>query len=109
MVVNAGRPTLLIPHQGEFSNLGKHVVIAWDGSREAACAISDALPLLHQSNTVQVLILNPGEDAEAHGEEPGADIALTSRAMVLKSKFVFASSKKETGGGNSATCSRIGG
>ena len=97
MVVNAGRPTLLIPHQGEFSNLGKHVVIAWDGSREAARAISDALPLLHQSSIVQVLILNPGEDAEAHGEEPGADIALYLARHGIKVEVCVRFSKKETG------------
>lgn len=97
MVVNAGRPTLLIPHTAEFSNIGKQVVIAWDGSREAARAISDAMPILHQSNSVQVLILNPGEDSEAHGEEPGADIALYLARHGIKVEVCVRFSKKETG------------
>lgn len=97
MVVNAGRPTLLIPYDGDFSNIGKHVVVAWDGSREAARAISDAMPLLHRSSCVQILIVNPGEEIEAHGEEPGADIALYLARHGIKVEVCVRFSKKNTG------------
>jgi nucleotide-binding universal stress UspA family protein len=51
--MNAGRPILVVPR--EFRRLhGGHVVIAWDGSREAARAVKDALPLLRRAGQVTV-------------------------------------------------------
>lgn len=76
MVVNSGRPVLVVPHNGETNSIGENCVIAWDGSREAARAVTDAIPLLKLSKLVQVLIINPEKQGDAHGEEPGADIAL---------------------------------
>lgn len=76
MVVNSGRPVLVVPHSAEAQSFGENTVIAWDGSREAARALTDAIPLLRLSKSVQVLIINPEKQGEAHGEEPGADIAL---------------------------------
>jgi len=49
------------------------VLVAWDGSREAARAIADAMPLLERAVHVTVLAVNPGPDL---GDEPCADITL---------------------------------
>jgi nucleotide-binding universal stress UspA family protein len=77
MVVNSGRPVLLIPHAlTNSTTIGERCVVAWDGSRESARALTDALPLLKFSKSVQVLIINPNQTDQAHGEEPGADVAL---------------------------------
>jgi hypothetical protein len=46
LVIAVGRPVLLVPYAGEFAALGRRVLVAWDGSREAARAAHDALPLL---------------------------------------------------------------
>ncbi|MYM76235.1 universal stress protein, partial [Duganella sp. FT134W] len=53
---------------------GRHPLLAWDGSRAAARAISDALPLLKLAATVTLLVLNPA--THTYGMEPGADMAL---------------------------------
>ena len=64
-----------------------------------------AMPsLLHQSSIVQVLILNPGEDAEAHGE-PGADIALYLARHGIKVEVCVRFRQEETG---EAICSMLG-
>nr|WP_314859816.1 universal stress protein [uncultured Undibacterium sp.] len=77
MVVNSGRPVLAIPHSlKSASTIGERCVVAWDGSRESARALTDAIPLLKLSKLVQVLIVNPNQTDQAHGEEPGADVAL---------------------------------
>jgi nucleotide-binding universal stress UspA family protein len=76
MVMNSGRPVLIIPHTGEFEQVGRRVLVAWDGSREAARAVSDAIPILAKSEIVQIIVVNPGEKRDSHGEEPGADLAL---------------------------------
>jgi nucleotide-binding universal stress UspA family protein len=74
VVLGAGRPALVIPYIGAGKEIGKRVLIAWDGGREAARAVNDALPLLERAETVAVLVINPSRGG--HGEQPGADIAL---------------------------------
>jgi nucleotide-binding universal stress UspA family protein len=46
IVLESGRPTLVIPYTGDFPTLGTSVLVAWDGGRESARALHDALPLL---------------------------------------------------------------
>lgn len=76
VMLNAPRPVLVIPSAGEFSHVGKNVLIAWDGSMEATRAISGALPLLRQAGNVTVAVFDAGKRPGVHGQQPGADIAL---------------------------------
>lgn len=46
LVLETGRPTLVVPCAGQFATVGTRVLVAWNGSREAARALHDALPLL---------------------------------------------------------------
>lgn len=72
ILTGTGRPVLLVPYVGEFSTLGQSVLIAWNGTREAARALGDALPLLEQAKTVRVLSIDLPE-----GEEPFVAAHLT--------------------------------
>lgn len=74
-VLASGRPVLLIPSAGEFPTIGNRVLVAWDAGREAARAVTDALPFLRRATKVTVLAVNP-DSTGGHGERPGADIAL---------------------------------
>jgi nucleotide-binding universal stress UspA family protein len=76
VIANAGRPVLLVPYAGKFDSVGERALIAWDGSLEAARAVSGAIPLLRKAKLVQVAVFDPKVGLNAHGEEPGADIAL---------------------------------
>ena len=67
---------MIVPCKGEFSATGKNVLISWDASRGATRAITDAIPLLQNADVVQVVVFNPEARLAAHGEEPGADLAL---------------------------------
>lgn len=74
LLLCAGRPVLFVPYAGRFADAGRRVLVAWNASREAARAVSDALPLLERADAVEVVAFEPrGAD---HGEIPGADIAL---------------------------------
>jgi len=75
VAMGVGRPVLVVPYAGNFSKVGEHVLVAWDASREATRALTDALPLLKRARRVTVMAVNP-EKAHRHGAEPGADIAL---------------------------------
>jgi nucleotide-binding universal stress UspA family protein len=72
LVLGAGRPVLFVPYAGRFADVGKRVLIAWNASREAARAVTDALPILARAEAVEVIAFAPGGD---HGEIPGADMA----------------------------------
>ncbi|MGF6813008.1 nucleotide-binding universal stress UspA family protein [Paraburkholderia sp. Clong3] len=56
---------------------GRHVLIAWDGSREATRAIHDALPYLAHAAKVSLLTVHSPTDQPPRDRLPGADIALT--------------------------------
>jgi nucleotide-binding universal stress UspA family protein len=73
----AGRPILVTPFSWKPNRIGRRVLVAWHARREAARAVSDALPILRKAESVTVLVVNPEKWAiSPHGEEPGADIAL---------------------------------
>jgi nucleotide-binding universal stress UspA family protein len=72
----SGRPILVIPYAGQFDNVGRRVLIAWNATREATRAVNDAMPLLTAAELVTVLTIDPREGPQGHGELPGADISL---------------------------------
>ncbi len=72
LVLDAGRPALVVPHTGSLHPPGENVLIAWDGSREAARAVADALPLLESARYVSVDIV---QHADGTREAPmGIDV-----------------------------------
>jgi nucleotide-binding universal stress UspA family protein len=76
VVLNAGRPVLIVPYAGKQESVGRHALVAWDGSVGATRAVANALPLLKRAEAVDVVVFNAAETPDAHGEQPGADIAL---------------------------------
>ena len=74
LVLSVGRPVLFVPYAGRFPAVGKRVLVAWNASREAARAVSDALPLLARADSVQLVAFDPA--SADHGEVPAADVAL---------------------------------
>lgn len=76
VITHAPRPALVVPYAGRLPSIGKRIVIAWDGSAEATRAIAGAMPFLLNAEMVQVVVFNPAAMEFAHGQQPGADIAL---------------------------------
>lgn len=60
LLQDAAKPCLIIPYAGSFDVVGKSIMLAWDGSREAARATTDALPLLTTAESVEIVIINGG-------------------------------------------------
>lgn len=73
VILAAGRPVLMVPYAGHFADAGRRVLIAWNAGREAARAVTDALPFLSRAESVEVVAF--GSDGD-HGQVPGADLAL---------------------------------
>jgi nucleotide-binding universal stress UspA family protein len=58
LVLGTGRPVLIVPVAGELAPVGKRVLIAWNGSREAARSAFDCLPLLQPNAEVRLLAID---------------------------------------------------
>ncbi len=76
VTLSAAAPVLVVPFIGLKRGFGERPMIAWNASREAARAIKNAMPFLERADTVDVVTFHPREGRDAHGELPGADIAL---------------------------------
>jgi nucleotide-binding universal stress UspA family protein len=66
VVFGSAAPILVVPNAGKFSNVGRRPLVAWDGSREAARAIQDAMPLLEAAERVSVLAIDPLREDHMH-------------------------------------------
>jgi nucleotide-binding universal stress UspA family protein len=63
IVIATGRPVLVVPYAGAFDTVGRRALVAWDGTREAARAANDALPLLENAEAVTVMFVGARETA----------------------------------------------
>jgi nucleotide-binding universal stress UspA family protein len=71
----SGRPVLLIPHILTTPQPIRRVLIAWNGSREAARATFDALPFLKAADEVEIFTVDAAENAVQSAEMAGVEIA----------------------------------
>lgn len=92
-VLHSGRPVLVVPYAGRFDKLPERVLVAWNAGPQAARAVNDALPLMAQAKTVQVMAINPEQGPDGHGDVPGADISrhLARHGVTAEASHVQAS------------------
>ena len=74
LLLSAGRPVLVVPSTGAPATIGSRVLIAWNGGREAARAVADALPLLARAE--RVCAVGVDEEREASVAERLSDTRL---------------------------------
>jgi len=55
VVLHSARPTLVVPRSAPIDHIGQNILVAWDDTREAARALSDAMPLLSRAKRVLVV------------------------------------------------------
>jgi nucleotide-binding universal stress UspA family protein len=75
LLFESGRPVLVVPHAGPSHSSYRRVVIAWNGSREAARAAFDALPMITRADHAEVFVIDPPDDVDQNTEASGAEIA----------------------------------
>ena len=68
VVLHAGRPVLVVPCAKPLHAFGRKVLVAWDGSREAAVALRAALPLLSKAASVALVSLHAGAASQDEGD-----------------------------------------
>ena len=98
VLLGAGGPVLIIPYADTFSSVGKRIMVAWDGSREAARAVKDALPLMREADKVLVYCVVPaggkassGTEICAHLAKHGVEAELAHNALGTESDAVDSS------------------
>ncbi len=75
VLFHSGRPALIAPPGWKGTSIGKRIVVAWDASREATRALSEADALLEKAEQIMVLTIDAKPKMFGHGEAPGANIA----------------------------------
>ena len=69
----SGRPVIIVPYIQKGPLKLDRVMLCWDGSRAAARAIADAMPLLERAGRVEVVIVanERGKQDEIEGADMG--------------------------------------
>jgi len=84
-ILSSGRPVLVVPYTGPPATMGTHVLVAWDGGREAARAVADAMPFLERARQVTLMAARP---ADADRSED--DVALAQGVAYLRAHGIAA-------------------
>jgi nucleotide-binding universal stress UspA family protein len=64
LIVATGRPALVVPFAGQFQAAAGEVLLAWKPTREAARAVTAALPWLRLARTVHVAMRDEGPPSD---------------------------------------------
>jgi nucleotide-binding universal stress UspA family protein len=75
VVFASGRPVLGLPAGWPARKLAGRVLIAWDGGREAARAVFDAMPILTGAELIRIVSVQGFFDEPVRQFTPGDDIA----------------------------------
>ena len=70
---HSGRPAVVVPYIQKTGLTLNRVLVCWDGGRQAARAIADALPFLHRAKAVEVVVV--ATKPIKSDDSSGADIA----------------------------------
>jgi nucleotide-binding universal stress UspA family protein len=73
----SGRPVIIVPYIQKAPLKLDNVMVCWDGSRAAARAIADSMPLLGKAGRVEVVIVTNerGKQDEIEGADMGEHLA----------------------------------
>lgn len=82
LLYDAGRPVLVMPHEAPCLASFRRVVVAWNGSREAARAAFDAIPFIVEADRTEILCIDP-ENGDGSASGAGIAAALARHGAVV--------------------------
>jgi nucleotide-binding universal stress UspA family protein len=66
LVLRTGRPIIVVPHSYEVREFQEYAVVGWDGSRQSARALSDAMQILETKKRLDIVtVRSAGDDRPA--------------------------------------------
>ena len=98
VVMSAGRPAIVLPHAGRIATFGESVLVAWDGGREAARALADAVPVLKRARFVTVVTIRKHPE-----DSTPEDIEVAAYLERHRVRASFATISRPPGVGTGAT------
>ena len=75
VVMQSGRPVLMVPYIGLRESVAENVLVAWNESREAARAVHDALPLLQKAKQVHILTMTDSTEEVKYADAASSTLA----------------------------------
>lgn len=87
LVTRAGKPVIVVPKGLDVRPFSEEAVVAWDGSRSAARALSDAMQILETKKRLDVVTVD-GEDAGAAAVPDEMDIVAHLERHGINAKMV---------------------
>jgi len=99
LVLRSGRPVIIVPNGYKVRPFTGHAVIAWDGSRTAASALSDAIQMLETKSRLDVVTVT-SEEASASSKKvpPSNDIIRHLTRHGIKAQSVTLSAPRGSHG-----------
>lgn len=85
IALQSGRPVLIVPRGYGVTELNEHAVLAWDGTRAASRALSDAMLILETKTLVSVLTI--GDEHLGRGRKE-ADICTQLERHGIRAEWV---------------------
>jgi nucleotide-binding universal stress UspA family protein len=91
IVTRSGKPLLIVPNGYECRQFTEYAVVAWDGSRAAARALTDAMQILETKTRIDVVTVARDANDDKKRDEHNVDIirhlerhGIDARRIVLK-------------------------
>lgn len=96
-VFDASAPVVVVPEKARVNNVGEHILVAWNSSREATLAIRGALPLLARASRVTVLEGESSSNPFALNTLPALDLRAWFARRGINAEFHGFTPKKDHG------------
>ncbi len=95
LLMESGRPVLIIPNKAEIRSIGDYPLLAWNGSRESSRAAFDAIPVFQDAKEVQAVSIS-SKHSDSDSDLAGSEIAtaLSRYGINIKTSHVITGGKR---------------
>jgi|GEM_PF-209326 len=98
LLLRSGKPIIVVPRSYEIRPFKEEAVVAWDGSRSAARALTDAMQILETKQKLDVLRLIASDEDESKRVLPEHDLIAHLQAHGINANLVQLKSGRGTAG-----------
>lgn len=108
LLQRAGKPIIIVPKGYNARPFREEAAVAWDGSRHAARALTDAMQILETKKKLYILSAKADKQSRDIGELPGLDLQVHLKRHGIDSEIVsFPSSTHDIGHAILEKCAEI--
>jgi nucleotide-binding universal stress UspA family protein len=97
VILNSARPVLVVPRTDPSPNGSHKVLVAWNGSKEASCALGASVPLLRKATGVTIVALTGPEATEEEFEAQRPELVGFLGRHSVTADFLIRAPKQDVG------------